>query len=846
MRVSLQWLKDYVDLGDLSIDLISSTLTQLGLEVEGVETIDPIQGEVVVGQIRQAIQHPNADKLRVCTVDVGRGEVLKIVCGAPNAREGIKVVVAKVGSALPKDFKIKESKIRGEDSFGMLCSEQELGLSEAHAGIIELPIEAEIGQPIQDYWQLRDTIIEIGLTPNRSDCLGLIGLARDLSAKLGRPLKIPALHPAWVKESVATKVKVEVSGADESQRFVALSVAKVAALESPMWMKQRLTRAGTRSINLIVDATNYAMLESGQPIHAYDERDLKGGLIRVRRASEGETLKTLDGQSRTLSASDIVIADATHAIGLAGIMGGENSEVKADTQSIVIEVAHFNPSAVRKTAKRQGLHTEASHRFERGIDVQNLAWVARRVAELIYQGASELKAQGRDCQLPEIAGQLVDVESARYIPKQVELRLARLQKISALSLPVETVKQILQGLGLKVQAATADSLLLEIPSWRHDLEREADLIEEVVRVVGYDKIPSKLPRMEIGSLPEHPLIEFLDLSKLNLAALGLSEVITFPFMSDDDFTALGIDANHPLYATLALANPLVEQEKRLRSTVLSGLLRSLIENRRHGIQGAQLFEAARSFHEPKRLTSSLSAVWSHLKEQGRHISEKARKDDRVLERNRIAGILDQPFAQKSWNQAEQKSGFFQGKSLVLSYFNAFGIEGVKFLPIEAADFPWLHPGAAASLWSAQGTYMGYLGELHPRTAKTYGLDYQDTPVVFELDLEALYDSSRQAKNFVSASSKFPPVSRDLALVVASPVTFSDFERSFGSFKQQKNLRRYRLFDLYQGGNIPSGKKSMAFSLQFQAADRTLTDQEVEKELEALLLHLKSDLSAELR
>ncbi len=850
MRVSLRWLQEYIDLADLTIGEISSTLTQLGLEVEGIELLAPLKGDVVVGQILKAVTHPNADKLRVCTVDVGKGEALKIVCGAPNARDGIKVVVARIGSVLPKDFKIKESKIRGEDSFGMLCSEAELGLSEGHDGIIELPADAPLGLSVSEYWQLEDTIIEIGLTPNRSDCLGIIGIARDLSARLKRPLRVPTLHPAWHKEDLdsTSKVRVQISSAQESLRFVALHVGHVTAASSPVWLQQRVQRAGMRAINLIVDATNYVMLETGHPIHAYDERDLRGGLIQVRRAHAGEKLKTLDGQDRDLHADDIVIADAEQAIGLAGIMGGANSEVKSDTQNIIIEVAHFNPSLIRKTAKRQGIHTEASHRFERGIDVERLAWVAQRVAEVIYLATQELKDKGQDLPLPEIASRWIDVESEARSIRRVTLRLSRLRKMTALpQIDGTEMTEILSRLGFKLAAETGDVYEFETPSWRQDIDREVDLIEEVVRVYGYDRIPVKLPRMELGALPEHPLIDFIDESKVSFAGFGLSEVITFPFMSGEDFAALGIDAEHPLAATVKLANPLVEHEKHLRSIVLTGLIKSLLENRRHGIQGAQLFEAARSFHEPRALpTEGLSPVWGHLKKQGAHISLRAHQDDRVLEHNRIAGLLDQPFTMKSWNQGEQAASFFQGKSLLLRYLRGFGIESLRFTPIEAKDFPWLHPGAAAVLWSQNSQFLGYVGELHPRTAKAYGLDFQNTPVVFELDLEAIQLASCQPASYASGSVKFPPVARDLALVVASTISYSDFERSFASFKQKKHLKTYRVFDVYQGTNIPAGKKSMAFSLQFQAADRTLTDQDVEKELEALLVHLKGDLSAELR
>lgn len=415
MLVSLSWLNEYIDLTDLSIDAISKTLTSIGLEVEGIKSLKAITGDVVAGKILKAEQHPNADKLRLCTVDIGRGgEPLVIVCGAPNARAGIKVAVATVGSVLPGDFKIKESKIRGEKSVGMLCSESELGLSTEHDGIIELPEAVALGTSISKYFHMEDTIIEIGLTPNRSDCLGLIGLARDLAAKLGRNLKIPDDKKIAADSALKSDahIKVVIEGEDDSRRFTALYVADVRAIPSPQWMRSRLLNTGMRPINLLVDATNYVMLESGQPIHAYDERDIGGKTLKVRRAKEGEVIKSLDEQDRKLVATDIVIADAEKAVGIAGVMGGANSEIKDDTKSIVIEVAHFHPSLVRKTSKRFALHTEASHRFERGIDVENTAWVARRVAGLIASATAEQKHDLKlDIPPVRIAGSAVDVYS---------------------------------------------------------------------------------------------------------------------------------------------------------------------------------------------------------------------------------------------------------------------------------------------------------------------------------------------------------------------------------------------------------------------------------------------------
>lgn len=849
MRISLRWLSDYIDLNDLTPLQIGETLTQLGLELEGIETITALKGEVVIGKITEAVRHPNADKLQVCQVSIGQGEPLQIVCGAPNARTGLKVVVARIGATLPGDFKIKESKIRGENSFGMLCSEKELGLNETQDGIIEIPESAPLGTAISEYFALNDTIIEISVTPNRSDCLGILGLARDLAARLKRPLKKPEYDLKHTNEALdsAAHISVHIEDQDASQRFVALYVQNVSPLPSPRWLQQRLLYAGMRAVNLIVDATNYVMLEAGQPIHAYDERHVKGRQIKVRKAVEGESLLTLDGQSRSLTASDRVIADAEHAIGLAGVMGGANSEIQADTQNIIIEVAHFNPIAIRKTAKRFALHTEASHRFERGTDIENIPWVARRVADLIYKISEELRAEGQKIPLPEIAGRIVDVYPNARPQLSVALRLPRLRQITALSsISREEILSILGALGFPLLDKANERLLFGVPSWRHDIEREIDLIEEVTRVYGFDKIPRKMPMMQISALPEHPMIDFLDQFKTTLALASLSEVITFPFMHNGDFSKLGIKAEHPLAAAVKLANPLVEQHSHLRSTLIPGLIACVLENRRHGQVGVKLFEAARSFHEPQLLPKTRGQIWAHLSEQGEHIPLKARQDNRPIERSRIAGILDQPWSTKAWDKTEEKTSFFHGKQLVWQCLAAFGITELTCLAIDADDLPYLHPGAAATIWSSSGNYIGYVGELHPRSAKAYDLDFSATPVVFELNLEPILFESQSQRLYAKGSAKFPAIVRDFALMVDQTINYSDFMRSFANFSRRKYLREQRLFDVYQGPNMPSGKKSLAFSLIFQSDDKTLTDKDVEKEIEALLSQLKDDLSAELR
>lgn len=847
MQVSLRWLNDYIDLQGVSVDAISKTLTSIGLEVEVIRPIKPVSGDVLVGKILKAEQHPNADKLRLCQVDVGRGEPLSIVCGAANARQDLKVVVACIGATLPGDFKIKESKIRGEKSFGMLCSEQELGLAESSEGILELPASAPIGASAVDFLQLEDTVIEIGLTPNRSDCLGFIGLARDLAAKLGKALKVPEIGAAGPDKNLDSNkhVKVAIEDSEISRRFLALYVQDVRAIASPLWLQRRLQNAGQRPINVIVDATNYVMLESGQPIHAYDERDVEGPAITVRRAKAGEKLVTLDKQERSLLESDIVIADARKAIGLAGVMGGANSEIKDDTRNIIIEVAHFHPSMIRKTSKRFALHTEASHRFERGIDLENISWVARRTAELIYRCTEELrKEEGLDIPLPRIASTVVDCYPKPFQAQSVTLRLARLQNLTGIkSLTIDTAASTLTSLGFPIKAKDKDKITTDAPSWRHDIEREVDLIEEVARIHGYDNIPLTLPHMEVGAVPEHPLIDFIDQNKFLLASLGLNETISFPFMGQQDLDALRL-ANHPLAALVKLANPIVDQHSHMRSTLAVGLLQAIGHNRRHGIKGARLFEIARSFHEPKAVTGSVSSDWKRVTEQGDHISPKARKDDRPIERTVVAGILDQPFLDKSWNRAEETAAFFQGKDILTRWFAALGIQTITYKPVDADQYPWLHPGASASLWTETGDCIGYLGELHPASQKVY--DFDAAPTLFEIDLEKILALHGAKKSYASGTIKFPPVTRDIALVVPQDTTYAAFMKSFVGFKRRKLLKDQRLFDVYQGSNMPSGKKSMAFNLTFQAEDRTLTDQDVEKELDALLQWLKEDLSAELR
>ena len=848
MKISLNWLNDYVTIDRHTPEQIADALTSIGLEVEGIEPISPLKGKVVVGEVLEASQHPNAEKLQICSVNIGEEEPLSIVCGAPNARPGIRVAVATIGSVLPGDFKIKSSKIRGEKSFGMLCSGEELGISAESDGILELEKNIEIGTSIQKHFQLEDTVLEIGLTPNRADCLGYVGVARDLGAKLDLELKQPQNKAPRVESLKSSDyIRVNIEDSSDCGRFTALYIKNVSVTPSPLWMQNRLTNSGMRPINLIVDITNYAMLEWGAPIHAYDERFIQGGEINVRRAKDNETLVSLDGNELKLTPNDIVISDKETAIGLAGVMGGANSEVQQDTKNIIVEVAHFDPSLIRKTSKRVQLHTEASHRFERGTDITNCDRVSYRVAELLNQCIQELNKSNTDLPVPEIASSLVDIYPNPHAPSPVALRLSRVRQILGLSMiTIDECIEAIVALGFKHLDQTKERILFEVPTWRRDIEREIDLIEEVARLHGFDRIPLTLPKMDIKPNVESSFIEFCDNSKFSMAESGFTEIISFPFISPKDLNHFNLSEAHPLRSCVKIANPLVEDQSLLHSSLSFVLLKALTNNRKHGDYGTRLFEVAKCFYEPLNGKPNASfPLFENRGEHGIHVSERAQKDNRPNEKMMIAGILDQPWMAKAWSQPEVATSFYHGKSIVCQWLNSFGISEPIFKPIDPKQLSWLHPTAAAELY-IDDKFLGYVGEVHPKTVECYELDIEKPPVIFEMDLELIYKLSQTPAEYESITTRFPPVTRDLAFIVDQKVCHQDFVLTLGSFKRKKNLKNYDLFDVYEGENLPEGKKSMGYKFSFQSTKKTLTDKEVENELNNLMTHLKDELSAELR
>jgi phenylalanyl-tRNA synthetase beta chain len=833
MRVSYNWLNEYVDIADLPAEKVADLLTDIGHEVEGMDRQSTLPDELLVGEVLTAVPHPNADSLRVCTVNVGEPEPLQIVCGAPNARVGIKVAVATVGAVLPGDFKIKKTKIRGETSCGMLCSEQELGLGEGHEGIIELSVHAQPGQKVARVLGLDDTVFELNITPNRGDCLGVVGVARDLAARLKKPLRkveFQSVPEAGLKSS--DHVSVTIDNPDLCGRFVALYVRNVKPVASPQWMQQRIQAAGMRPINLIVDATNYAMLEYSQPVHAYDERFLHGRKIVVKTARAGEKLTTLDGSERALAEGDILICDGERAVGLAGIMGGQNSEVSDSTNAIVIEVAHFSPAQIRKTARRLGMKSEASYRFERGTDIDNLVTVAYRVADLIVRGSHEMKAP-----IPKVAETHVDCYPADIEKRVVAMRLSAVKQHLAMpSLTKDAAAAVLESLEFTLLDTSDDRMVFEVPFHRNDVEREMDLVEEIGRIIGYDRIPFQLPAMNIQPNAEDLFIDFQEMVRDNISGGGFRETVTFPFLSAQEIKALGLAEDHPLAPSLSLANPLSDQYALMQTTLIPGLVRAVAANRKRGEFGARLFECGRGYYDFNRRTIDAQKypsfrLWSR---PARHITGKARGDaGRPLERQFVAGIIDSPFSGKSWNLPETAASFYHGKAAVTALFRSFSIPVPECARITPEELPFLNPNASALLKIGNRT-AGYLGELHPRTAAAFDLSPDEAPVVFEIDLEVLFESKGRGQKTGFAPSRFPQTSRDLALLVDKTVSHREFAEALDKFKGKKHLTGFRLFDLYEGEKVAPGKKSMAYTFFFQSEERTLTDQEVDQEVAGLV------------
>ena len=806
MNVTLNWLKTYIDF-EFSPSELADRLTMLGVEVESVKQLGTELEGVIVGSVTSIQPHPNADKLVLCQVDTGGTENLQIVCGAPNVREGMLAPVATIGATLPVGLTIKRAKLRGETSEGMLCSEKELGLSDDAAGLMELPTDIPVGTPLSKALGLDEVVFELEITPNRPDCLSLIGVAREIRAETGNPLKLPTVDLKESSANVRDLTSVTIDAPDLCPRYAARVIQGVKIAESPAWLQQRLASVGIGVINNIVDITNFVLMEYGQPLHAFDYHKLTENRIVVRRATEGEKITTLDEVERELTSDMLVIADAEKPVALAGIMGGYDSEITETTCDILLEGAYFNPSSVRATAKALGISTEASYRFERGADPGVVLAALDRAAQLIAELAGGTVCEGT-----------VDVYPGQQPLTQIQVRPERVNFVLGTTLEATEMAQILDRIGFDVDT-TGEVYQVTVPTFRSDITREIDLIEEIARVHGYDNIPTTLPKGDIPVPAPNPKTEVRRRIKHFLLGAGLMEAVNYSFCDPNCFDKIRLKADDPLRDTLQLRNPLSPEMSVLRTTLTPGLLENAQYNRNHQIDTIALFE--------------IGGVFVHNDQSGRSDLPTA-----TLEPERATGILAGQIGEGVYSDPYRPPDFFDIKGLVEGMLE---VCGVVDWTLQKTDVRTFHPGRNAEVVLGDRR-IGVFGEVHPEVLENYDLPYK--AYLFEFDLEGLADAATFAKRFESISI-YPKVARDLAIVVDTEI-LSDMPTELIYTAGGDSVDSVRLFDVYEGKQVPEGKKSLAYTITYHSATETLTDKAVNALHDEVVKRLNRELGAELR
>ncbi len=789
MQFSEAWLRELAN-PPMDTAALVEQITMAGLEVDSVNPAAADFSGVVVGQVETMTAHPNADKLRICLVNVGAEEPIQIVCGASNVREGLKIPAALIGAVLPGNFKIKKSKLRGELSFGMLCSEKELGLAHEADGLMELAADAPVGTDVRDYLALNDQIIEVDLTPNRADCLSVEGIAREVALLNGLPFDIAPVEPLAIEHEEI--IAVTVSAPEACPRYLGRLIKGVnVKAETPLWMQERLRRSGIRSLGSIVDVTNYVLLEMGQPLHAFDATKLAGS-IEVRMAHDGEALSLLNDQDIKVNTETLVIADSKQVLALAGVMGGSATAVSDTTQDIFLECAFFNPNFMMGKARHYGLHTDSSHRFERGVDFELQQRAIERATQLIVEISG-----GR-------VGAITEVLAEQYLPVRspVTLRQQRIKRILGVDLATKEVEDILQRLGMTV-LTNSEGWQVTAPGFRFDIEIEADLIEELGRVYGYNNLPqsSLLMRSALSQAPEAVLE--IDQIKDLLVARDFPEAITYSFV--DEQLQKSIVPNDTY---IKLQNPISADLAVMRTTLWCGLLQAAVYNTKRQQNRVRLFEAGQRF-----------------------LGTQTDKQKQML-----AGLALGSVAPEQWGDKARKIDFYDIKSDVEAICALTGRE-VQFI---AAKHSALHPGQSAQIKTKTGQLLGWIGMLHPTLEKQLGFD--GNVFLFELSQAVLLE--RQVPKFESLS-KFPSVRRDIALLVTEEVTFQAIQQAIDEC-QEPLIKEVNVFDIYRGQGVESGYKSVALALIMQDTTQTLTDTEIDAIVNKVLEALSNKIRAKLR
>ncbi|VAW82495.1 Phenylalanyl-tRNA synthetase beta chain [hydrothermal vent metagenome] len=819
MHISVNWLKDWVDYKG-SVDTLAAQLTMAGLEVDGVSAAAPDFSGVVVGQITSIAAHPNADKLRICTVNIGTKNPLTIVCGAANAREQMKVAVATLGAVLPK-MEIKPVAIRDVDSEGMLCSESELGMADSAEGILDLPAEAKVGMDIRNFYQLNDSVIEVDMTPNRGDCLGMIGVAREVAVIAKTVVHEPTFTHAKISHKQKFEINVQVP--DACPRYLGRVLTGLnASAQTPVWMQERLRRSGIRSLGPLVDVTNYVLLEYGQPMHAFDLSTLQGK-ITVRLAQPKETLTLLDGKQVELADDVLLICDDKKPLALAGIMGGEGSGISDSTTDIFLECAYFNPVSIAGRARKYGLQTDSSYRFERGVDPAIQQQATERATQLLLDicGGS--------------AGPVNEVVSPKHLPKPatIKLRQARLESLLGMPLKGNDISSILKSLGMslavikasdknkskssnktkssnkiKTQVVSQDEWMVTAPSWRFDIAIEADLVEEVGRIIGYDNIPTRMPTGELTAKPRSETTLGLQRFNYLLVDRGFQEVITYSFVEPGLQSQL-----FPDRAAVALTNPISSDMSVMRTSLWTGLLQTVKYNLNRQQSRVRIFESGQVFNPGSKGMSDIAQTMT------------------------LGGAICGPTSQEQWGQDTQGSDFYDLKADLEALFSLTGeADSIEFIP---ATHSALHPGQTAKIKRA-GQDLGWIGMLHPEILKKQSITVD--VCLFELDLAILETTKVPV---FSSLSKFPSIRRDLSIVVDESITSQQIRATIAEAVPDQ-LSEVHVFDVYRGKGVDSGRKSLALGLILQETSRTLVDKEVDAAIEWVVVKLQKELGASLR
>lgn len=802
MKFSLSWLRQYVDV-TLSATELADALTMAGLEVEGLTDRYDFLNSVVAGRIDTITPHPNADRLRLCAVSAG-SETVHLVCGAQNITEGMMVPLALPGTEMPDGKVLQAGVIRGEASNGMLCSEKELGLGEGKSGIMALDQSVTPGTPLNQVLSLSDPVFEIGLTPNRPDCASIIGIAREVAAIQGTTVRIPEVSFSETAEDVQKHTSVEILDADKCPRYAAKLIFDVTVAPSPAWLQDRLKSIDLKPINNIVDITNFVMMETGQPLHAFDFDQLAGRRIVVKTAGDGDKFTSLDSKARTMDSEMLMICDADKPVGIAGVMGGENSEISDASKHVLLESAYFAPDSIRRTAKTLGLSTDASYRFERGVDPLGTTYAIERAAALMEELGSGKKVSGT-----------LDVNPKPAVPVTLTLSVSATNRLLGTEIPTDTIAGCLTALGFGVTVMDKDTLSVDVPSFRVDVSRPQDLMEEVARHHGYDNIPVSAPAITADTRPLSPARELRIRTRRIFTGLGFSEALNYSFISDTACDKLELATDDPRRRHVAILNPLSEDQGVMRTSILPGLLENMRRNTGQQEKNLKLFEVGNVFLPqdgevlPKEV-ETLGALWTGTKSAGH------------------------------WQSKSEPCDFFDLKGAVESFLADLAIQDVSFAPADPSNAPYLRKGYGAEIRVA-GTPVGVMGEMHPSVLKNF--DLKQTAFVLELSLAELLSRLGGTRQYTQLPV-FPSTSRDITLIVAGDTAAGELIGSIHAMDEPL-MENSWVFDVYEGKPIPEGKRSVSIRSVFRAQDRTLDDETVNAAHKRISDHLMQKFDVEL-